>query len=242
MIEKPDPPKISDEERKLQERKAAISSIVILLITMGGVFCALHYEEILRMMTDPNYARDIIRQVQPYGALVYVAVQAIQIVIVVIPGEPLELAAGYAFGAVQGSLLCLLGESIGSLIVLFLVRRFGRSIALLFFSEEKLESLKFLHYSPRRLLIYAIIFILPGSPKALLCYFAGLTDIDIHKLMIICTLGRIPAIVTSTISGNALGNQRYVLAIVLVLATLAVSIGSIAVYNAICARHDKDVK
>ena len=126
--------------------------------------------------------------------------------------------------------------------VLLAVRKFGRKIALLFFSEERLDRLKFLHYSPKRLFIFAVIFMLPASPKALLCYFAGLTDIDIHKLLIICTLGRIPAIVTSTISGSAIGDRKYLFALVLILITAVLSAISIAVYNYICERHGKDVK
>ncbi|MBP5751025.1 MAG: TVP38/TMEM64 family protein [Firmicutes bacterium] len=242
MKDLPDPQMQTEHEKKQAERKAALSAFLVCLAAVAVVLFILYREQVIRMMTDPKYARDLIRSVQPYGALVYVAVQAIQIIIVVIPGEPLELAAGYAFGAVTGSLLCLLGESIGSIIVLLLVRRYGHSIALHFFSQERLDKLKFLHYSPKKLLIFSIIFILPGSPKALLCYFAGLTDIDIHKLMIICTLGRIPAIVTSTIGGNAIGEKQYVLAAVLFLITAALSAASIALYNYICERHGKDVE
>ena len=60
--------------------------------------------------------------------------------------------------------------------------------------------------------------------------------------MIICTLGRIPAIVTSTIGGNAIGEKQYVLAAVLFLVTAALSAASIALYNYICERHGKDVE
>ena len=242
MKDLPDPQKQTEHEKKQAERKAALSAFLVCLAAVAVVLFILYREQVIRMMTDPKYARDLIRSVQHYGALVYVLLQAIQIIIVVIPGEPLELAAGYAFGVVTGSLLCLLGESIGSIIVLLLVRRYGHSIALHFFSQERLDKLKFLHYSPKKLLIFSIIFILPGSPKALLCYFAGLTDIDIHKLMIICTLGRIPAIVTSTIGGNAIGEKQYVLAAVLFLVTAALSAASIALYNYICERHGKDVE
>lgn len=239
MKELPDPPKKTEREEKRAERKAALTALLGCAAVVGAVVCILCKDQIFRMMTDPAYARDLIRSVHPYGAIVYVAVQAMQIVIVLVPGEPLELAAGYAFGAVMGSLLCLLGEGLGSIAVLLLVRRYGHNAALHFFSQERLDRLKFLHYSPKKLLIFSIIFILPGSPKALLCYFAGLTDIDIHKLMIICTLGRIPAIITSTIGGNAIGNRSYLLAAVLFLVTAALSAASIALYNYICEKHSK---
>ncbi|MBQ2218585.1 MAG: TVP38/TMEM64 family protein, partial [Firmicutes bacterium] len=176
------------EVEKRNERKVKAAALIFLVIAVGLTFCIVYFDSLKRMGTDPAYARAWFAARQPYGALVYVLLQALQIIFVVVPGEPFELAAGYAFGAVNGSLLCLLGESIGSVAVLLAVRKFGRKIALLFFSEERLDRLKFLHYSPKRLFIFAVIFMLPASPKALLCYFAGLTDIDIHKLLIICTL------------------------------------------------------
>ena len=230
------------EVEKRNERKVKAAALIFLVIAVGLTFCIVYFDSLKRMGTDPAYARAWLAARQPYGALVYVLLQALQIIFVVVPGEPFELAAGYAFGAVNGSLLCLLGESIGSVAVLLAVRKFGRKIALLFFSEERLDRLKFLHYSPKRLFIFAVIFMLPASPKALLCYFAGLTDIDIHKLLIICTLGRIPAIVTSTISGSAIGDRKYLFALVLILITAVLSAVSIAVYNYICERHGKDVK
>ena len=230
------------EVEKRNERKVKAAALIFLVIAVGLTFCIVYFDSLKRMGTDPAYAREWFASRQPYGAVVYVILQALQIIFVVVPGEPFELAAGYAFGAVNGSLLCLLGESIGSVAVLLAVRKFGRKIALLFFPEERLDRLKFLHYSPKRLFIFAVIFMLPASPKALLCYFAGLTDIDIHKLLIICTLGRIPAIVTSTISGSALGDQRYLFAVVVILITAVLSAASIAVYNYICERHGKDVK
>ena len=230
------------EVEKRNERKVKAAALIFLVIAVGLTFCIVYFDSLKRMGTDPAYARAWFAARQPYGALVYVLLQALQIIFVVVPGEPFELAAGYAFGAVNGSLLCLLGESIGSVAVLLVVRKFGRKIALLFFSEERLDQLKFLHYSPKRLFIFAVIFMLPASPKALLCYFAGLTDIDIHKLLIICTLGRIPAIVTSTISGSAIGDRKYLFALVLILITAVLSAVSIAVYNYICERHGKDVK
>ena len=40
---------------------------------------------------------------------------------------------------------------------------------------------------------------IPGTPKDLLCYFAGLTDMKFPVFLLICSLGRLPSLVTSTI-------------------------------------------
>ena len=112
------------------------------------------------------------------GMAAYVGMVFLQVVVAVIPGEPLEISGGYAFGALRGSVLCLLGGVLGSVAVFALVRRFGRELVEIFFPREKLEKLKFLQSSPKRDALFWLIFTVPGTPKDLLCYFAGLTDLS----------------------------------------------------------------
>ncbi len=227
------------EVEKQKERKALAGALIVIVTAVGLVFCAIYIDQLKLLASDPSYARGWIAEHQPYGALAYCLATVLQILLAVVPGEPLELAAGYAFGAAKGMFLCLLAEGIGSVIVLCLVRRFGPRLVRLFFSQEKLDSLKFLHYSPKRLLLFAVIFMLPGTPKDLLCYFAGLTDIDLTKLIIICTIGRIPSIVTSTLGGNAIGDQRYLFAAAVFAVTAALSLAGIAFYNHVQAKHNR---
>lgn len=78
-----------------------------------------------------------------------------------------------------------------------------------FFPEEKLKKLKFLKTTPKRDMIFFIIFMIPGTPKDLLCYFTGLTDIKFSLWLLICSLGRLPSIITSTVGGDALGTSNY---------------------------------
>ena len=78
---------------------------------------------------------------------------------------------------------------------------------------------------------------LPGTPKDLLCYFAGLTDMPFSLWLMICSLGRLPSIVTSTIGGSALGSQNYTAAILVFAGTLLVSGLGLLAYDRICKRH-----
>ena len=77
---------------------------------------------------------------------------------------------------------------------------------------------------------------LPGTPKDLLGYFAGLTDLPFPVFCLICSLGRVPSVITSTIGGNALGTQRYGTAIIVFVITLAVSGLGLLIYNRICKK------
>ncbi|MBQ1262787.1 MAG: TVP38/TMEM64 family protein, partial [Oscillospiraceae bacterium] len=167
------------------------------------------------------------------GRLVFVGIVILQVVIALIPGEPFEIAAGYAFGSIEGTLLCLAAIAIGSLIIFALVRKFGVKLVELFFPLEKINSLKFLKNKQRFNTIYFIVMCLPGTPKDLLSYFAGLTDMKLSTWLLISTVARIPSVITSTIGGSALGSEQYLFAIIAFALTLALSGAGLIIYKKI---------
>ena len=75
-----------------------------------------------------------------WAPVLFTGMMILQVIVAVIPGEPLEIAAGYAFGAVEGTFLCILGTFIGGMLVFLLVRRFGLRAVEVFFPAEKLRS------------------------------------------------------------------------------------------------------
>ena len=78
---------------------------------------------------------------------------------------------------------------------------------------------------------------MPGTPKDMLCYFAGLTDMKPGVWALISSLGRIPSVITSTIGGDALGTKNYWFAIGVFAVTLLFSAVGLLLYNYICKKH-----
>ncbi len=182
--------------------------------------------------------------VDNYGAgsrLGYIGMVMLQVFVAVIPGEPLEIGGGYAFGMLEGTFLCLAGAAFGSILVFLFVRYFGMRMVEVFYSREKIQSLRFLRNSKRRDLWFFFLFLIPGTPKDLLCYFAGLTDMKWRTWLFICSLGRIPSIITSTIGGNALGTKNYMAAGIIAAVTLAVSVLGVITYRIICRKYQKEI-
>ena len=229
---------MKDHLTKKQQKQIGIAAIIIaaiataLIIWLAGV-------PLVRFASEPERFRQWVNNNGLWSRFAYIGMMLLQIVIAVLPGEPFEIAAGYAFGAVEGTLLCVAASTLGSLTVFLLVRRFGVPLVEIFFPEDKLRSIRFLKTTPKRDFIFFIIFMIPGTPKDLLCYFAGLTDIKFTVWLLICSLGRLPAIVTSTVGGDALGTSNYWFAAIVFAVTLAVSLVGLLVYKHICSSHEK---
>lgn len=147
-----------------------------------------------------------------------------QIIVAIIPGEPLEIGAGYAFGAVEGTILCLIGAVLGGAIVVLLVRRYGIKLVEVFFPKEKIMSLRFMQDSRRLELLVFIVFMIPGTPKDLLCYAVGLTNLRMRDWLWISLVARIPSIITSTIAAR-LGERNYVFAAAVICSNAAHQFG-----------------
>ena len=230
--------KTKKELSQKQQKAVSIASFCTLLL-MLVLLCAVIGRPMVRFASDPDKFRDWVEGHGVWGMLAYMGMVAVQVLAALIPGEPLEIAGGYAFGAVKGTLLCLLAASLGSAAVICLVRRYGMRLVEVFFPKEKIQSLRFLRSSPKRTLLFLLIFMLPGTPKDLLCYYAGLTDIKLPVLLIICSLGRLPSIVTSTAGGDALGTESYLFAVIIFAATFVLSALGLFIYNMLCKRHEK---
>ena len=171
--------------------------------------------------------------------VLFMGMVILQVVVAVIPGEPLEIAAGYAFGSLEGTVLCVLGTLIGGVLVFLLVRRFGAQAVEVFFDLEKFRSLRFLQDRRRLTFWVFLVFFLPGTPKDVLCYFVGLTDMRLRTWILVSAVARIPSIITSTVGGSALGMGEYAFAAIAFLAALAISGLGLLAYRAICRFHER---
>jgi uncharacterized membrane protein YdjX (TVP38/TMEM64 family) len=218
-------------EQNIKKQKIIIIAIMALLFVAFAAVAVLVGVPLVRSASEPEHFREWIESLGLFGDFAYMALVVLQVVVAIIPGEPVEILGGYAFGIWHGTALYLIGAFIGSVIVFLFVRRFGKVAAEVFFSKEKLNSLKILQTSPKRTVIFSVIFTVPGTPKDLLVYFAGLTDMKLSTWLIISAFGRIPSAVTSTIMGETLGDGKYNSALVALGVTAILSLIGVLVYK-----------
>lgn len=209
----------------------SITSAVFLLLTALGIWFLREY------LSDPVKVRESIGEHYLLGAVALVLISAVQVTVALIPGEVVEIAAGYCFGSWMGSLLCLCGIVLGSCTTLLLVRYFGSPLVYAFYPKEKIDSLPILREPKKRNILTLVLFAIPGTPKDLLTYAIGLTDMSIPLYIALTTAARFPSVILSTLSGNAVGTKDYTAAIVFVLVTAAVSGIGLLIYQTILKRR-----
>lgn len=222
-----------------QKRICTIAGIAGLLAFAAWIGWAIG-RPMLRFVSEPELFRKWVDSHGIWGRAAFIGMMIFQVVFAVIPGEPLEIGAGYAFGAIEGTLLCVIGLTLGGIIVFVLVRTLGIRVVEVFFSVEKIRSLKFLQNSKKLNTLTFILFFLPGTPKDLLSYFVGLTDMKISVWIFITSVARLPSVITSTLGGSALGSKRYAVALVVFAITLAVSGAGLLIYRTVTKHHEKN--
>ena len=218
------------------KKKIYLFAIIVALIFIAAVGYLVG-KPMVEFVREPERFRAWVDSSGFVSRVIFVGMVVFQLIIALIPGEPLEMGAGYAFGAWEGTILCIIGCVIGSALVFLFVRRFGVKLVEVFFPREKIRSLRFLQDSRRLNLLTFIVFFIPGTPKDLLSYFIGLTDMKLGTWLLITAVARIPSIVTSTVTGDALGLKDYQFALIAFGVTLALSLAGILVYRRLSARR-----
>ena len=112
---------VPPEDRR--RRVIAAAGLAGFGVAMAAI-CLMAGKPMLALLSDPERFRTWVDERGLWGRLAFVGMMAVQIIAAMIPGEPLEIAAGYAFGAVEGTALCLLGALIGGAAVFLAPCRF----------------------------------------------------------------------------------------------------------------------
>lgn len=210
----------------------SIVSAVFVALTAVGIILVYKY------FGDPAYVREVVGDHYVIAAIAFIFICALQVVVAFIPGEVVEVAVGYVFGAWWGSVIALAGIVLGSVAVIFLVRRFGRKFVYTFYPKEKMDKLPILNNPRKRNLLTLILFLIPGTPKDMLTYAVGLTDMSIPLYIALTTAARFPSVISSTLAGGAMGDKNYTVAIITFAVTAVVSLTGVLIYNHIQKKHE----
>lgn len=201
--------------------RRAVQMAVIGGLLAGLTLVAIFWGPFLwHVLTDQERFKAWIESYETYAALVFVAVQFVQVVVFVIPGEVTQFAAGYIFGAWLGLGLSYVGITLGALVA-FSFARFLEYAALdLLIDRQTIRRFDRIVYGKSGFWPLLILFFIPGVPKDILCYIAGLTSIHVVSFLFVSSIGRFPGILLSCIFGDGLAERNWKTVTLSVLLTL----------------------
>lgn len=221
-----------DEDPEIDVRRRALRRRVLTgLVTAASITALLCWEYLpglLAWLADARAVRAFVSEHAFVSRLAMLGINIVQVLLAFLPGEPVELASGYAFGFWEGTALCLVASGLATSMIYWATRRWGWKLVGLFFDRSLFDRFSWLKSAKRLELIMFIVFLIPGTPKDFLTYFAGLTNMRFLPVVLIATFGRIPSIVTSTIAASAVGSGNWPLvACTLVASAFLLAVGGL---------------
>lgn len=221
-----------DEDPEIDVRRKALRRRVLIgLVTAASITALLCWEYLpglLAWLADARAVRAFVSDHAFVSRLAMLGINIVQVLLAFLPGEPVELASGYAFGFWEGTALCLVASGLATSMIYWATRRWGWKLVGLFFDRSLFDRFSWLKSAKRLELIMLIVFLIPGTPKDFLTYFAGLTNMRFLPVVLIATFGRIPSIVTSTIAASAVGSGNWPLvACTLVASAFLLAVGGL---------------
>ena len=172
----------------------------------------------------PERMVERLQEAGPAGVFVLLGMQFLQIVVAIIPGEVVQLAAGLMYGPWLGALIILVGCVCSSALIYTLVHKLGAPFVQNMVSTEHLEKFRTFEKSGKLDVVVFILFLIPGMPKDVFTYIVPLTDMPYKKFITLTTIGRIPGVVGSTYAASGFANGEIIgpVVVLVVLAVIAV--------------------
>ncbi|MUW15084.1 TVP38/TMEM64 family protein [Halorubrum sp. CBA1125] len=182
---------------------------VLAVFVVAAAFVALYLlvREYAWFITDAEALRTWLQQFGVLAPLVFILIQALQVIVAPIPGQVVALVAGYLFGPVAGTVYSLTGVLIGSTVAFSLAKRFGRSFVEDVLHEDVVARFDGFVDTVGVPGLFAFV-IIPGLPDDAICFLSGLTKWTLPTFIAVISVGRLPAYVITVYAGGELASGR----------------------------------
>ncbi|WP_312355600.1 TVP38/TMEM64 family protein [Aminipila sp.] len=205
---------ITEKKEKNRARVKLIISIIklvllILLIVGVPLYIMLYHSEFISQFKSLEAVNAYLEKYKTASVFAYIGIQIMQIVICIIPGQAMQFAAGYAYSFWLGYLYSIIGTAIGTVMAFYLARFLGKDAIHLIFDEKKVSRFIDKLNSKGAFILVFVIFFIPGLPKDLFTYAAGVSEMRLKAFLIISLVGRTPAMMASIMIGSMFNKGSY---------------------------------
>lgn len=157
---------------------------------------------------DRDRLKNFLDSLGPLSFFGFILLQSLQVIAAPIPGEVTGFLGGFLYGPVLGLFLSTVGLTIGSYMNFWLSKTFGRPFVERFVSKQTIERYDYLLHHKGAFLVF-LLFLIPGTPKDILCYILGLGHLSVKEFLLISTVGRFGGTILLTLGGSYIRHHQY---------------------------------
>lgn len=195
---------------------AALSMIPIVFLLGLFLFTEENVEILRRIFTNEltnDEIQEHLRALGIRGQITTAILAMLQVVIAVLPAEPVQVLAGLSFGLWGGVLLCAIGVIVGNTLIFLLYKIFGDRMRDYF--DKKLDiDLSAVGNSRAMTLAIFILYFLPAIPYGMICFLAATSGMKYPRFIITTTLGSIPSIFIGVGLGHLALETSWIISVV----------------------------
>lgn len=204
---------------KVQKALSIVKIAVLLFIIVGiPLIIYVNNPDVIHLFTDRNAMNDFLSAHQGKGIIIFVGIQIFQVVVSVIPGQIIQMAAGFVFGGLKAYLFAIGGVFVGTFIAFNLSKYLGKDAIMLIFKEKNVTKFIDMMSSKKAYVAIILIYLIPGLPKDVFTYAAGLSNFKALPFVITSVIARSPAMIGSLAFGAMFRDQNYVGMVILCVA------------------------
>ena len=181
------------------------------------------YQFLVRLYVDKRFLKQTLREWGVLAPVIFMGLQALQVIIAPIPGELTGILGGYLFGEWGGLLYSTIGLTVGSVAAFAVGRWLGARYVQKLVSTDIWRKMGFIVEAEGAILCF-IIFLVPGLPKDVTCYLFGLSPMPFWASALVSTLGRIPSTWVLSAQGARTASGDYLQVILLTAIVVAVAL------------------
>jgi len=180
------------------------------------------YRFLVRLYVDKKFLKQTLKQWGILAPVLFMMLQALQVIVSPIPGEATGFLGGYLFGEWLGLVYSTIGLTFGSVVSFWMGRWLGEHYVRKLVSKDLWEKLGFIVEAEGAILCF-IIYLIPGLPKDIICYLFGISPMPLWVFALVSGLGRIPGTWILSAQGAHVetGNYLQVILISAVCAAIA---------------------
>ncbi len=195
-----------------QQKKGPIiiNAVLFTIFAVLMIYLTIRYaSDVTELIRQPRRFRELLASYGPISVLVFIFFQFLQVVVATIPGELLQIAGGYVYGTFFGTVYSTLGIFCGTVAAFYIARLVGFRLLRYVLPQRELTKFEFLMNQPKAEVTMFLLFFIPGIPKDILTYLAGITPIKPSQFFLTATLARFPGILASSFVGSNIQQQDY---------------------------------